>query len=352
MKNCRLHIVGLPFYEVGDCLGDFFAEAMSRAMTLRPEPTNVFDSNSICAYDWQGRKVGYVSHRDQREAWQALLGSGRRSLRGRIYAVDAEHKCVMFECRVGTLGEVPDLYPQGVFHDWVYTGPVLRPTQEMVTLEYMMDEICDRMSERDHWGDTELNDFTALLMRFCHLSKYDLSGDMSDYCRRISIELQQTGNDHLTSLADELMVASGRAGRETHGGEVLDYWMRVLYDEKALRQLMVHRYEYDLETIHKQLCAFPHSMFNEWVENRENFVCKLRYMHVPREVLWRLISGIAFYEAVTARIKEQKKQTAETVPADGEEMVLKGKNIGSVIVSLPHSQIDQLSIGDQPKMNH
>ena len=61
MLTSRLHIVGLPYHEVGGCLGEFFAEAQGRAMTLRPEPTNEWDANAICAYDWQGRHVGYVS---------------------------------------------------------------------------------------------------------------------------------------------------------------------------------------------------------------------------------------------------------------------------------------------------
>ena len=67
-----------------------------------------------------------------------------------------------------------------------------------------------------------------------------------------------------------------------------------------------------LEKVHEQLLAFPEAMYEEWLENRERFVTKLLYMHIPREVLWRFISGIAFYEAMTARnkaISEEKKQT-------------------------------------------
>ena len=352
MKNSRLRIVALPFYEVGDCLSEFFAEAMSRAMTLRPEPMNEFDENAICAYDWQGRMVGYVARHDQKEAWQVLRGSGRRSLRGHVCEVIADHKCVVFECCVETLGEVPDLYPQGIFNEWVYTGPVLRPTQEMVTLEYMMDEISERLDEYKGWSDEEWADFKTLTAKFCLLSRYDLSGDMSDYRRSLCLRLLSIEDSRFSELIEELKMAFGRAGREVHGGEVLDYWMRIVSEPKTIKPLLAYRHEYDIEKVHKELEMFPESMFELWLEKKEYFVTKLLYMHIPRQVLWRLISGIAFYEAVAARIKEQKKQAAETVPADGEEMVLKGKNIGSVIVSLPRSQIDQLSIGDQPKMNH
>ena len=51
MLTSRLHIVALPYYEAGECLSEFLAEAQGRAMTLRPEPTNEFDANAIRAYD-------------------------------------------------------------------------------------------------------------------------------------------------------------------------------------------------------------------------------------------------------------------------------------------------------------
>lgn len=306
MQTCRLHIVALPYYEVGGCLGEFFAEAQGRAMTLRPEPTNEADANAICAYDWQGRHVGYVASHDLTEAWRSLRGSGRRSLRGRVCEVIAEHKCLVFECHVETLGEVEDLYPQTPFLEWTYTGPVLKSTQEMVTLEYMMDEISERLGERDAWSDADREDFLVLTKRFCELSMVDLSGEMSDYRRRLCLQLMEVEDEVLRPLAEELKLACGRAGRESHGGEVLAYWMGVLSDEKLLRPLLVHRQEYDLERVHAELELFPDAMFQEWQENKSFFVTKLLYMHIPREVLWRFVSGIAFVEMMWAREAEQK----------------------------------------------
>ena len=312
MSTVRLHIVALPYCEVSGCLGEFFAEAQGCAMTLRPDPTNDVDVNAICAYDWLGRHVGYVAIHDQLAAWQTLRGSGRRSLRGRVCEVNAEHKCVVFECSVETMGDVEDLYPQTAYHEWTYTGPVLKATQEMVTLDYMTDEISERLEERNSWNDADRENFVALCKRFCALSKYDLSGEMSDYRRRLCLRLQKTRDEMLLPLVEELNMAYGRAGRESQGGEVLDYWMHLLTAPRNIKSLLVHRREYDLEKVHEQLLEFPEAMYEEWLENRDHFVTKLLYMHIPREVLWRFISGIAFYETMTARekaISEEKKQT-------------------------------------------
>ncbi|UKK68263.1 HIRAN domain-containing protein [Prevotella communis] len=307
----RIHIVALPYYEVKECLGEFLAEAMGRAMTLRPDPANDVDAKAICAYDWEGRHAGYVAAYDLREAWQTLRGSGRKSLRGRIVEVNGEHKCLVFECKVETLGESCELYPTAAYTAWNYTGPRLKSTHEMVTLDYMMDEICERLDEHELWSDEEHRDFLTLTMRFCELSCYDLSGEMSDFRRRLCLRLMEIDDYGFQELTEELKMACGRAGRESHGGKVLNYWMRLIAEPKTIKPLLVCRHEHNIDEIKRQLECFPESMFEEWIENKENFVAKLLYMHIPREVLWRFISGIAFYEAVSARQKSESTSAAE-----------------------------------------
>lgn len=302
----RLHIVALPYYEVGECLDEFLAQAPGLAMTLRPEPKNRVDANAICAYDWQGRKAGYVAVHDQQEAWQMLRGSGRRSLRGRITEVNAAHKCVVFECHVETMGEVEELFPESTLLEWSYSGPEMAPTQELMTLEYMMDEIGERLDEHESWDETEREAFVMLTQKFCTLSKYDLSGEMCDYRRRLCLRLLATKDSALQPLADELKMTYGRAGRESLGGDVLDYWQGVFADPEMMSSLLVHRKEYDVERIRLELEQFPEAMYLVWQEDRRHFAAKLLYLHVPRKVLWRLISGIAFCEAVEKRDKVYK----------------------------------------------
>lgn len=313
MNTVRIRIVALPYYDVGNCLGEFLAEAGGRAMTLRPDPANAYDVYAVCAYDWQGRHVGYVASHDLKVVWQTLRGSGRHSLRGRIVEVNAEHKCVVFECSVATLGDVGELYPSASYLEWSYTGPLLKPTQEMATLEYMMDEISERLDEHVQWSAGEHADFMTLAMRFCALSRYDLSGEMSDFRRRLCLRVTSIDDSGFPVLAEELRMSSGRAGRGAHGGDVLDYWMRLISEPRTIRALLVRRRDYDADEVRRQLELFPESMFAEWQENREGFVSKLLYMHVPREVLWRFVSGIAFYEAVSALGKPVAVPACEAV---------------------------------------
>ena len=296
MISSKIHIVALPYYEVGGCLGEFLAQAQGRAMTLRPDPANAFDPYAICAYDWQGRHVGYVSNHDVGDTWRTLRGSGRKSLRGRVVEVNSQHHCLLFECHVETLGEVGDLYPTASYLEWTYTGPVLKATQELVTLEYMMDEISERLDEFEGWSQEER----------C---------EMSDYRRRLCLRLMEIDDSGFRELTEELKMAFGRTGREVHGGEVLSYWMRIITEPKTIRPLLACRNDYDADKVHRELEAFPESMFEQWLEDKDHFVAKLLYMHIPRKVLWQLVSGIAFYEAVKRREKSVNMVAADNVSA-------------------------------------
>ena len=132
--------------------------------------------------------------------------------------------------------------------------------------------------------------------RFAKCSKYDISAEMNDYRRSLIIKLRDSKIEELNGATEELEMAFGRSGRETMGGEVLDFWMRQMQSKETMRQLMVHRREYDAAVIEQELEQFPESMYYVWKENRDLFVSKILYMHIPRESLWRFVSGIAYVE--------------------------------------------------------
>ena len=77
MSTIQLHIVGFPYRkDIEGHVSEFLADAPGHAMTLRPHSGNDHDKNAIRAFDWQGRFVGYVSHKDLPVAWGALRSSG------------------------------------------------------------------------------------------------------------------------------------------------------------------------------------------------------------------------------------------------------------------------------------
>lgn len=325
MSIIKLKIVGIPYRkDLNGHVGEFLAEAEGHAMTIRPELNNDSDKVAVRAYDWIGRFVGYVSTNDLSTAWGALRCTSNMKLRGMIVASCEDHPCVTFECNVpGYQGPATDLYPQKPFLDWKYTGPVLKLPEEFDNLAYMREEIDDRLNERDEWSEDDPQFFLALTERFAQQSKYDISGEMSDYRYNLIGKLRLVDEEDFTEVINELTMCASRTGRETAGGSVLDFWMKQMHSTETRKHLMVHKREYVAETIEKELELFPESLYFEWKANPEHFVSKLYYMHIPRRVIWNFVSGIAFVEMVAAMTK---KAEAERQEKDKRHVILTGDN--------------------------
>lgn len=313
MSIIQLNIVGVPYRkDLYGHVSEFLAEAPGHAMTLRPESANDNDKVAVRAYDWLGRHVGYVSYNLLPIAWGALRCTEHFKLRGLIVSSNIKHPCITFECSVpGYKGPATDLYPQKIFLEWKYTGPVLDVPEEFDNLVYMRDEIMDRLGERDDWDDEAQANFIALVKRFADYLKYDISGEMSDYRQHLIQKLEDIGRYEFQEIIDELTMSVGRTGRETSCGSVLDFWKEQMQSADTRKHLMVHQQEYDAERVEKELEAFPESMYFEWMANPELFVSKLYYRHIPRDVIWRFVSGIAFVEMKHAIAKKAEEEKAK-----------------------------------------
>lgn len=313
MSVILLHIVGIPYRkDLDGHVSEFLAEAPGHAMTLRPESANDNDKVAVRAYDWLGRHVGYVSNSDLPDAWGALRCTEHNKLRGMIVSSNIKHPCIEFECVVqGYKGPATDLYPQKIFLEWKYTGPVLDIPEEFDNLIYMRDEIIDRLAERDEWDDEAKANFIQLAKRFAANLKYDISGEMSDYRSRLIEMLTDMGDGEFQEVIDELTMSSGRTGRETTCGSVLDFWKEQMQSAETRKRLMVHHRRYDVKTVENELEQFPEEMYFEWKANPERFVSKLYYRHIPREVIWRFVSGIAFVEMMSAKAKKAEEEKAK-----------------------------------------
>lgn len=313
MSVILLHIVGIPYRkDLDGHVSEFLAEAPGHAMTLRPESANDNDKVAVRAYDWLGRHVGYVSNSDLPDAWGALRCTEHNKLRGMIVSSNIKHPCIEFECVLqGYKGPATDLYPQKIFLEWKYTGPVLDIPEEFDNLIYMRDEIIDRLAEREEWDDDDERYFIELAKRFAANLKYDISGEMSDYRSRLIEMLTDMGDGEFQEVIDELTMSSGRTGRETTCGRVLEFWKEQMQSAETRKRLMVHHRRYDVKTVENELEQFPEEMYFEWKANPERFVSKLYYRHIPREVIWRFVSGIAFVEMMSAKAKKAEEEKAK-----------------------------------------
>ena len=305
MSILQLKIVGLPFSkDLNGQIDKFLAEVVGRCVKLWPHRGNDNDKHAIRVYDWLDRCVGYVASSDLPYAWWALHCCGKPTIKGEIVAADTEHKCLCFEAIVeGYDGQKADLYPQQPFLDWKYSGPVLRITDELDHLQYMMTDIDERLDEQSTWTDTDKACFERVVDDFAQKSKLDISSDMQAYRERLAARIQKMNLAAADRLVGNLRRASARTGRETAAGEVYDYWMQMVSCAETRKHLMVNHSRYDVGKIESELKLFPESMYEDWVENRSLFVSRMYYQRIPRTAIWNFISGLAFVELMKNRLE-------------------------------------------------
>ncbi len=315
MSVLRLHIVGIPHREdLKGHVDEFLSEAVGHTLALWPHCENDNDKNAIRAYDWLTRWVGYVAGPDLPYAWEALQCSDENSIRGTIVSADREHPCLMFESDVpGYDGCAADIYPQQPFLDWTYSGPVLRKPDELSHLLYIMDEIKVRLKSRADWSKEEFNEFRYIVERFTQLSIYDISSDMLSYRIGLVSAIRDAKLEGMDGAIRELERTPGRTGRKTTKGEVYDYWMKIITSAENQSRMMARHSNYNTATIENELKQFPKSMYDDWLENRALFISRMYYQRIPREAIWKFVSGISFLEQMKSRVDEDTKIIASEV---------------------------------------
>ena len=317
MTKYNLHIVALPYldlkpwFEASDCerIAAYYEEAMGRLFTLRESEANNVEIKAVIAYDWQGRRVGYVKDNEKMNSLAMMIHSGRKSLRGRVAEINAEHKCLTVEVESDWDGKQPDINLDEDFSKWHYGGPLMKTTEMMENLYFMKDEINDRLEEMGEWTDVDRDDFYGLMENFCRLTKFDISAEMIDYRKQLSKRLSTL----LQDLALKVELENGHAGRETNEGEVKDYWLNMLTSQGRSSRLYAEREKHCVAKIEDQLREFPNNLYNTWVNSRDQFVARMYYMHIPRQVLWSFCSGIAFVEMMRRDDRSEGENVEEFV---------------------------------------
>lgn len=314
MAKYILHIVALPHWELKDCLNEFYAEAMGQSITLMQDIANDVDDKAVIAYDWLGRHIGFVTRSERLMALEMLLQQGKNSLHAVVREMDTEHHALYVEVESDWDGKMYGLPLNNDYESWHYTGPRMKPTREMYNLHYMMDEIMYRLN------DDEIKDrvgFKGLMQRFCKFTKLDITAEMADYRNQLKAKLRDKGLDDYAKMVE---LENGHAGRESSNGDVKDYWLNMLTTQGRGSKLYAEREKHSVAEIERQLMEFPDDLYNTWVNNRDQFVAKVYYMHIPKQVLWGFLSGIAFVEMMrggnqvaSVTIEEEKDHFTEEV---------------------------------------
>ena len=133
---------------------------------------------------------------------------------------------------------------------------------------------------------------------------------MADYRNQLKAKLRDKGLDDYAKMVE---LENGHAGRESSNGDVKDYWLKMLTTQGRGSKLYAEREKHSVAEIERQLMEFPDDLYNTWVNNRDQFVSKVYYMHIPKQVLWGFLSGIAFVEMMREGDKGKDKERSFTL---------------------------------------
>ena len=304
MSTIQLHIVGLPYHEIADCMEDFMDEALGKAVTLRAEHDNHADPQAVVAYDWQGRLIGYVCRRQRGLAHEAFACVERERLRTRIVDVDKRHKSLLVEQFVKNCSDTSAWLPLLDFSAWHYAGPLLERSRELKRLEAVADDIDDLLDAWPQWSDAEHEEFTCMVKQFCALSLLDISREMTlrrqALTRRIEALGVEIDGEVLHSLKRLSCVIGRLLGNKTMTTEG---WLAMVADEEATKCLVSQASHSDATKVEALLEAFPAGLYHVWQNDRRHFLSRLYYASVPRHQLWQFLSAIVFVEASKQRTR-------------------------------------------------
>lgn len=178
---------------------------------------------------------------------------------------------------------------------WQTPVPSLPVLKTMIEEEVLANEILSLLQ-----SDVLDDSLRQKLDRYLRLSAYDLSLETRQQRGQIARLLRSKPNaKEWKEELERLFSQCGTMGTQTFGGDVYLKWMSILtcadFAQAFADGTMPQKAEVD-----EALYNFPMKLWDVWEYHREYFVARLYYACIPRKVLWRFVSTLAFHELLSS----------------------------------------------------
>lgn len=270
----------------GDCPERLVEEALGKTVLLVAEDDNV-DPHAVRVH-FGGKVAGYVCRDDAPTVRALVTGEGRQSrlalVTGRILEPYFKLRASC-ECADTTALTIDDHLNQ-LYDAWVYTGPLLPPSQGQKLLEGAVEYLSYVVSGQLVW-DAESGSYFETFLR---LHRQDYSDEMFSFRHQLMKLFESDGcfGKERRQLELELHEMSKHEHREG----ILSY-ITSLPGSQEFMQMMVRQGNVDVNTLLAQMAGFPENLTGLLLKDAKSFVKRLYYIHPRRCVLRRFFSGIA-----------------------------------------------------------
>ena len=288
MEKIRVDVVALQHCDVRDYWKGYATEAVGKELILQRQKENVMDRFAIRARE-KALHVGFVAVPDQVVVYQAMKGSGGQRLRGKVVESNPEPPVLTVEAEVKNVDWNYSPYDDNSYKDWHYDGISLIP-KKVEQLGDLASDIIDELESGVENRDT-LQKMVAQLLK---TNLYDVSCEMTAARYRIERLLAQQEDEKLRESAVEMRHQKGMLMRHIYRDKVARYLFITMPQQLRQKDLEKCHYTFDnrLDELEAQLRSFPFHLYDKFLSDPVDFLREVYYNHVPREHLFKLLSGI------------------------------------------------------------
>jgi hypothetical protein len=286
----RIDVVGLSHWDVRDRWKEYAAEAVGKQLTFVPEPENVKDPYAVRAREGS-LHIGYVAVSDLDMFYQALKGSGKKRLRGTVVESFPEPALLNVECEVDSVDWDYEPFSDKPYENWHYEGIPLMP-QKLLKLQDLADDLTDELEAPV--CDASRERVLGLTKQLVETNPFDLSREMTRTRYRIERLLSQREDPELRELTTKLRQQKGLLMSHETRDEVARYLFIELPTKLRQKGFERSHYTYDnrLDQLEALLRSFPFQLYDKFQNDPVDFLREVYYNHVPRHLLFQLLSGI------------------------------------------------------------
>lgn len=300
ISTFTLCIVGVRYRLKGGDLKRWLGGIVGKEITIMRDGENTYDPFAVGAWSWVDNDpmlVGYVRSDDRQLAYRLLLACGDDRLQLKVIRTLGDQGTLI----AGISGITPApkeavrLAPQ--WNEWVTMVESMTLPRCFEKEKFVAGEV-DSLLRKGMVADKEL--LRQRLEAYIKYSDFDISLETRQKREEIKKALRERDDaDDWRDIRGELRRQCGLVGNESSGGGVWSIWMDFIrhpnFSSSFKNGKMPSRSE-----VEQSLYSFPLDMWTTWITDPNKFVARLYYACVPRKVLWKFISTIAFYNLLTS----------------------------------------------------
>lgn len=297
-------IVGIANYLSDEEINRIADSKETLNVIIKPEPTNFFDPNAIVVL-LDGEIIGYVRKADISEKCilEILNKSSRKTHCATI--IGKSDGFMSFEAYMEYKGEkIEPTDRDTLFHNWKYSFIELNKPSEIMELIDVMDSMITLLEG----GMANKSNFQILFDKYKTLVPYGFSREFFYDRLKLYNMLKNHESHEMRAFAEELIQISKMIHENKTHFNAYSHIMKSMKNNIANEYSDIVR-EYSIKSVQKELAAFPHNL-NDCRKRIEDFPTRLFYEQIPRDVLFKFLSGIAICGFLGSRGKTKKRKTS------------------------------------------